>query len=196
VTSEDDLGHFSCIIKIYPDGKLTPKLDAVKIGEYIKAKGPLGSVRYPAPGKFVKQVGRKAPKEVTCKQVNMICGGTGITPMLQLANQMMKDEENIKMAMINANVSDDDRLCFELLEEMRAEATKKGKEFSVFYTLDKAPENWDGGVGYVTADMIAANLFPAGEDTMTCLCGPPPMVKGCKRSLESLGFDSSRVWGF
>lgn len=196
VTSEDDLGHFSCIIKIYPDGKLTPNLDQVKIGEFVQARGPLGMVRYPRPGHLQKKMGKQT-LEMDVRQVNMICGGTGITPMLQIANQIMKDSnDHCKMAIINGNVSSDDMLCHDLLCEMKEEATNRGQEFNVFFTLDKAPENWTGGVGYVTPDMIQANLFPASEDTVTLLCGPPPMVKGCKRSLEGLGFQKDRIIAF
>lgn len=196
VTSDDDLGHFSCVIKIYPDGKMTPKLDELKVGDWVYCRGPLGTIRYPSPGLFVRKIGRKTT-EIPCKQMNMIAGGTGITPMLQVASQIFRDENDFsKVSLIFGNVSDDDMLCYHLIEEMREKAIKKGKEFSVFYTLDKPPPGWTQGSGYVTPEMIAENFFPPGEDTVTLLCGPPPMVKGCKRSLESLGHTKSKILAF
>jgi len=193
VTSDDDLGHFSCIIKIYPDGKMTPKLDELEIGDYVLCRGPLGTIRYSSPGLFVKKVGRKIT-EIPSKQVNMVAGGTGITPMLQVASEIFRDESDFsKMSLIFGNVSDDDMLCYHLIEEMREKAVKKGKEFSVYYTLDKPPPGWTQGSGYVTSSMIEANLFPPGDDTITLLCGPPGLVKGCKKTLEGLGYEKSRV---
>jgi len=67
---------------------------------------------------------------------------------------------------------------------------------NIHYTLDKAPSSWTGGVGYVTPQMMTEQLFPAGEDTVTLLCGPPPMVRGCKRGLESIGFTKDRLFSF
>jgi len=193
VTSDDDLGHFSLIIKIYPDGKLTPNLDKIKIGGYVLCRGPLGTIRYPEPGTFEKRIGKKR-NQFKCKQINMIAGGTGITPMLQVASHVFRDGNDFsKMSLIFGNISDDDMLCYHLIEEMREKAIKKGKEFSVYYTLDKPPPGWTQGSGYVTPKMIEENLFPPSEDTITLLCGPPPMCKGCKRSLEGLGHEKPRV---
>jgi len=194
-SSPDDTGYFDLVIKVYPDGNLTPRLDKLAIGEYILARGPMGIVRYPEPGLVRKEVGRKKI-DLPCKQINFICGGTGVTPILQVATQILKDDKDIKVAIINGNISVDDMLCHDLLETMKDQASRKGHEFSVFYTLDKPPVGWTGGAGYVTADMISKNLFPPSEDTCTLLCGPPPMVRGCKRSLESLGFSKQRVLSF
>jgi len=194
-SSDDDTGYFDLVVKIYPDGNLTPRLDKLEIGDYILARGPLGTIRYPEPGLVRKDFGRKK-HDFKCKQLNFICGGTGVTPILQVATQVLKDNENIKVAIINGNISADDMLCRDLLESMKDQASRKGLEFSVFYTLDKPPADWTGGSGYVTPDMISENLFAPSEDTCTLLCGPPPMVKGCKRSLESLGFSKERIFSF
>lgn len=194
-SSDDDTGYFDLVIKVYPDGNLTPRLDKLAIGDYILARGPHGTIRYPEPGLVQKVYGKKKT-DYPCKQINFICGGTGVTPILQVATQILKDNKGIKVAIINGNVSVDDMLCHDLLETMKDQASRKGHEFSVFYTLDKPPQGWNGGSGYVTADMIANNLFPAGSDTVTMLCGPPPMVRGCKRTLESLGFTKDRIFSF
>lgn len=195
-TSEDDVGFFQCVIKIYDDGRFTPHLDKVKIGEYVEVRGPIGRIRYTDPCTFFKKIGKKQ-QTITGKQLNMICGGTGITPMLQLVNQIMKDnDDHTKMAMIFGNKTEDDMLCFNYIEKVKEEAKAKGKEFSCWYTLDNPPQGWSQGAGFVTADMIREQCFPASEDTVTVLCGPPGMVKGCRKALESLGHEKKQVIPF
>lgn len=194
-STPDDAGFFDLVIKIYPDGNLTPRLDNLSIGDYILCRGPLGIIRYPTPGLLRKEVGRKKT-DIPCKQINFVCGGTGVTPILQVATQILKDDKDIKVAIINGNISVDDMLCHDLLESMKEQATRKGREFSVYYTLDKPPAGWTGGAGYVTPQMMKDNFFSPSEDTVTLLCGPPPMVRGCKRSLDSLGYSKDRVFSF
>jgi len=73
VSSDDDLGHFDLVIKVYEKGKMSQHMDALKIGDTIDVKGPKG--------KFVYKPNMK-------RAIGMIAGGTGITPMLQVINGM------------------------------------------------------------------------------------------------------------
>jgi len=52
VTSDDEKGYFEMVIKIYPNGKMSQHLDHLKIGDYIEARGPLGSIHYDSIGHF------------------------------------------------------------------------------------------------------------------------------------------------
>lgn len=46
-------------------------------------------------GEFKIRADKKSePQTVTAKHVGMIAGGTGITPMLQLIRQVLKDKED------------------------------------------------------------------------------------------------------
>jgi len=195
-TSENDKGFFQCVIKIYNDGRFTPHLDKVKVGDFVEVRGPIGRIRYPAPGTFVKKMGKKT-ETVTTKQLNMICGGTGITPMLQLVNQIMSDSNDLtKISMIFGNKTDDDMLCYDYIEEVKQQAKSKGREFSCWYTLDNPPPGWIQGSGFVSANMISEQCYPPSDDTVTVLCGPPGMVKGCRKALESLGHQKKQVIPF
>jgi len=193
--TEEREGYFDLMIKIYPDGKLTPLLDILEVGDYICGRGPLGMVRYAAPGVFIK---RPKNVEIPCKNINMICGGTGITPMIQVLTEIFENpNDNTACRMIFGNITVDDILCFEEMEELQRKFKKAGKDFKIYYTLDKPPAQWDGGSGYVTPDMMTQQLFPGGKDTVSLLCGPPPMVRGCKNGLmDKLGHEKSRVISF
>jgi len=83
----------------------------------------------------------------------MIAGGTGITPMLQIIRAIIRGRaagDTTEVDLIFANVTPQDILLKEDLDEL----TQQDKKVRVHYVLDKPPEGWTGGVGYVTADMI------------------------------------------
>lgn len=104
----------------------------------MKVKGPKGAMVY-------------TPNMV--KRFGMIAGGTGITPMLQIAKAIARGRatgDTTEVDLIFANVNPEDIL---LKEDLDTLATNDPK-FRVYYVLNNPPEKWDGGVGFVTADMI------------------------------------------
>lgn len=116
VTDNSSVGEFSLVVKIYkanvhpkfPDGgKMSQHLDSLKIGDTIDLKGPKGHMEYLKGGKFnVKPLGK--PKETRqTKQIIMIAGGTGITPMLQILHFIFSNPgvPNVKVNMLFANQS-------------------------------------------------------------------------------------------
>ena len=48
----------------------------------------------------------------------------------------------------------------------------------VHYMLDKPnrKQDWKGGVGYVTEDVVREHLPPPGDGNWILVCGPPPMM--------------------
>lgn len=96
ITSDDDVGYFDLIIKVYfknvhpkfPDGgKITQYLEALSIGDEVDVLGPKGSITYLGHGQFQVEdkVNKKNPPQFReAKTVGMIAGGSGITPMLQV----------------------------------------------------------------------------------------------------------------
>ena len=72
VSSDDSPGHIDFVIKAYvPDGKLSQHLGAMAVGDSIEMKGPINKIKYETNMK---------------KEIGMIAGGTGITPMLQVGD--------------------------------------------------------------------------------------------------------------
>lgn len=80
----------------FPDGgKMSQHLDSLSIGDTIAFRGPSGKLQYSGNGKFSIKKLRKDPAEnITVKKVNMIAGGTGITPMLQLIREILKKSDD------------------------------------------------------------------------------------------------------
>jgi cytochrome-b5 reductase len=113
----------------------------LKIGETVRIKGPRGAMVY-------------TPNMV--RRLGMIAGGTGITPMLQIIRAIVRDrprnggDDRTEVDLIFANVNREDILLKEDLDQLAQE----DPAFRVYYVLNNSPPGWDGGVGFVTPEMI------------------------------------------
>ncbi|CAI6013872.1 unnamed protein product [Clonostachys chloroleuca] len=167
-----DTGVLELVIKVYPDGVLTGNLFAnLKIGDQVQFRGPKGPMRY--------QAG-------LCNKIGMIAGGTGITPMYQLIRAICEDErDTTEISLIFANRSEEDIL---LRSELEGFAARYPRNFKLWFMLDKPPESWDYGKGYLTREVMSERLPSAAPDSKIMLCGPPGLVAASKRALVSLGF--------
>jgi len=129
-----------------------------------------------------------------CRRIGMIAGGTGITPMLQVIRAIVRGRprnggnDRTEVDLIFANVNPDDILLKEDLDTL----AKEDEGFKVYYVLNNPPEKWEGGVGFVSADMIKEKLPAPAADIKIFICGPPPMVGAMKKATESLGYTKAR----
>jgi ferredoxin-nitrite reductase len=190
ISRDADKGFMDLLVKIYDQGALTQKLNAVEIGSTVDFEGPKGLVTYTARGEFSTRnpaTGEIAKK--SCKSIAMIAGGTGITPMLQVIRQIFNDVgDTTRVNVLFANVSSADIL---MKKELDALASAH-KNLTVHYAIDADEPGWTGEVGYVSADMIkkCELLKPSGllnklfgsadgvdEETAVLVCGPPAMVE-------------------
>lgn len=174
-TLNDTLGYFDLVVKVYEKGLISKYLDSLAVGDEIEVQGPSGRFYY---------------EENRCEHMGMLAGGTGITPMYQLIQSILKDSNDpTKLSLIFANISEDDILLRSELETLQKEHPDR---FHLFYCLNNPPEGWTGGVGFVTKEMIEKNLPPPAPTTKICICGPPPMNKAMFGHLESIGFNLSQ----
>ncbi|GAA5988133.1 hypothetical protein JCM10908_002079 [Rhodotorula pacifica] len=175
-SSDDDVGFFDLLIKSYPTGNISKHFGQLKVGDYVDVKGPKGQMRYTPD--YAKNIG-------------MIAGGTGITPMLQLIRAIAKNPlDRTNVALIYANVNESDILLKAELDEL---AAKHPDQFKVYYVLNNPPEGWTGGVGFVTKEMIEEHLPAHAEDHRALLCGPPPMISAMKKHLDALNWPAPRT---
>ena len=179
ISSDKDVGYVDLLIKVYPGGKMSSHVDSLSPGEMLPIRGPKG--------RFVYENG-------SVDSFGMIAGGTGITPMLQIITAVLEDPHDAtKLSLIFANVSVDDILLKDDLDEL---AARHPDQFSVNYVLNNPPDGWDGGVGFVSADMIQAWIPDPDTNTKLLLCGPPPMIKAMKSIGTDLGFAKSQLFSF
>jgi cytochrome-b5 reductase len=156
------------MIKSYPTGNISRAMAVLVPGTTIKVKGPKGQMRY-------------TPNMV--REVGMLAGGTGITPMLQIIRAIMKNEEDkTKVKLLYANVTEADILLREDLEEL---ARKYPEKFELKFVVEKPSTSWSGKVGFITDAMIREFCPSPAKDIKIFICGPPPMVSAMKKHTEA-----------
>ena len=201
ISRRNQKGVAEFVIKSYPprtDGKpggMGNHLRSLKPGDTVKMKGPWKKFSYTA-NEF--------------EEVGMIAGGTGITPMFQILQEILYNEDdNTKVKLLYANKSIDDILIKERLDQLEMDFPGR---FKVTYTVDKAPWWWQmkGETGFVTKGMVGRCIFkPDGKKKRKIfVCGPQPMmnaVSGKKAGrkqgklggcLKQAGFTEDDVYKF
>eukprot|EP00088_Acartia_fossae_P009018 TRINITY_DN14350_c0_g1_i1.p1 TRINITY_DN14350_c0_g1~~TRINITY_DN14350_c0_g1_i1.p1 ORF type:complete len:304 (-),score=60.45 TRINITY_DN14350_c0_g1_i1:291-1202(-) len=205
ISSDDDLGYMDLVIKVYhanvhpkfPDGgKLTQYLESLALGDTIDVRGPSGLLEYAGTGDFLIKPDKKAqPSTVKAKQVSMIAGGTGITPMMQLVRAVFSDpEDKTCLSLLLANQTEEDILLRKELEEVEKEHPDR---FKLWYTLDRPGPDWGYSTGFINAEMIEKALYPPSADNLVLMCGPPPMINfACIPNLEKLGYSADMRFSY
>ncbi|XP_054844004.1 NADH-cytochrome b5 reductase 3-like [Eublepharis macularius] len=197
VSSDDDKGYVDLVIKIYfkgvnpkfPEGgKMSQYLEHLKIGDTVDFRGPSGLLVYKGKGVFAIRPDKKSEPVIKyAKHVGMIAGGTGITPMLQLIREVVKDKDDPTIChLLFANQTEQDILLRPELEEIQAQHSRR---FKLWYTLDRASEDWSYSQGFVNQEMIKDHMPSPADDVLILMCGPPPMIQyACIPNLDKLGY--------
>jgi cytochrome-b5 reductase len=191
--------YFKNIHPKFPEGgKMSQHLESLNIGDTVQIKGPVGRIYYKGCGEFSIRRELKASSPYNpykFKQLGMIAGGSGITPIYQLLQAITSNpEDKTTMSLIYANQSEDDILVREHIEKLAAEFPDKVK---FWYTVDRAQPGWKYSTGYINEDMIREHLPAAGPDTGIFMCGPPPMIKmACIPALEKVGHTENNYFSF
>jgi len=171
ISNNRDLGRLELMIRLYPDGQLSRYLSGIQVGDLVEIRGPKGSMRY---------------RKGMSKRLGMVGGGTGITPLYQLIRAICEDKtDDTEVSLVYANRSEADIMMREQLETFAAQSNG---QFKLHFMLDHPSDKWEGGRGYVNADVLKEHMPPKDDDTKILLCGPPPMVNAIKKGLTSLGF--------
>lgn len=197
VSSDENKGYVDLVVKVYArnmhpkfpnGGKMTQHLDAMRIGETIAFRGPSGKLKYLGAGKFSITRPNQPVQAIRGDLINMIAGGSGITPMLQLIREILDRarETNIRIRLLFANQSEADILLRKELDEV---AERYPDNFKVWYTVDNPTNTWAYGRGFVNSDMIRDHLFAPTTSTIVLMCGPPPMINyACIPNLDTLEY--------
>lgn len=181
------------IVKKYKGGKMSEHVHAMGPGDKLEMKGPIPKYQW------------EANKH---DHIALLAGGTGITPMYQLARQIFKNPaDKTKVTLVFGNISEEDILLKKEFEELEQNFPDR---FRAFYVLDNPPENWQGGKGFINKELISKVAPSSSEENVKLfVCGPPGLVKaisGPKKSpadqgelagiLKELGYTKDQVFKF
>jgi nitrate reductase (NAD(P)H) len=198
ISSNYDVGCVKFVIKAYrpcerfPNGgKMSQYVDSLKIGDMLDFRGPVGEFEYLAEGDFLLD-----GEECHGSRFNMVAGGTGITPCMQIAAEILRHpNDNTQMSLIFAAREEGDLLMRSTLDEWAAMFPNK---FRVHYILsDSWPSDWKYSTGFVDRKLFDEQFFGAGDDVYNLMCGPPIMLdRGCTPNLTALGHKKSNIFSF
>jgi cytochrome-b5 reductase len=193
-SDEDAAGHLDLIVKKYPNGPMSTHLHDMAVGQRLDFKGPFPKYSW---------------TENKHDSIALIAGGTGITPMYQLIRAIFSNpNDKTHVSLVFGNISEEDIL---LKHELGAIENEYPNRFKAFYVLDKAPESWQGGTGFITKELLQKVLPDPekGDKVKVFVCGPPGLYKaisGGKKSpqdqgdlsgiLRDLGYSKDQVYKF
>lgn len=120
ITLDDTKGYFELLVKTYPSGNASRYLDSLQLGQKARFKGPKGKFLY---------------SRNMARELGMIAGGTGITPIMQVIKAVLRDpEDKTKMSLVFGNLTEDDIL---LYDELRELAARNPDRFRVFFVVNE-----------------------------------------------------------
>jgi cytochrome-b5 reductase len=181
-------GRMVFAVKGYEQGTLSKCLTNLQAGDTVEMKGFLPKFAY---------------KANNTKNLVLLAGGSGITPMIQLALQILGDpEDRTQLTLIYANHTEGDIMLAHVLP-----AIAQHEQLTVHHVISKPSPHWKGASGRITQE-IAENLMPpASNSTYVCVCGPPGFyetVSGPKGPnytqgevggiLKNMGFSADQVY--
>jgi cytochrome-b5 reductase len=168
-------------VKSYAQGNMSRHLASLQAGDSIEMQGPFL--------KFPYQANKTS-------NIVLLAGGTGITPMYQIATKAQENkDDNTKVIIINCNHTENDVLMTRPEEQSALNLHGKTVTFHNIIT--------QGSGSRLTQEQLGA-LIPA--DSFVCICGPPSFYnticgpKGpnftqgdCSGYLAALGFTSNLI---
>lgn len=181
------------LVKKYEGGPMSTHLHDMAPGQRLDFKGPLP--KYPW----------SANKH---NHIALVAGGTGITPMYQLARAIFSNpDDKTKVTLVFGNIGEEDVL---LKQEFADLENTYPQRFRAFYVLEKPPKEWAGNKGYINKELLKTVLPEAKTDNIKVfVCGPPGLMKaisGPKVSpqdqgeltgvLAELGYSKDQVYKF
>jgi cytochrome-b5 reductase len=185
------IGKFDLLVKVYPEGKMSRYLANLPLGGSVDFKhiGFNVKIQYP----FNK------------KKVGILCGGTGVAPMIQALHAVLGTPgDPTLVSMLYGSKCRNDILAQELLDSW---ASTSGGRLAVTHVLSQEPSgsSWKGARGHIDEDLIKSTIPSPDEDCIIFVCGPPGMYeslcgpraeKDLSGVLAKMGYSSDQVYKF
>ncbi|KUJ09955.1 ferredoxin reductase-like protein [Mollisia scopiformis] len=180
-------GFIDLAVKRYPKGKASNHIHSLSPGDTLFFLGSIRAYSW-KPNEF--------------KNITLIAGGAGITPMYQLIRGIFRNpEENTNVTLVFGINNDRDALFKDEFAEMEK---KFPGRFKVIYTVSNPDEGSPFPKGYVTKELLSKVMAGSKERSeKVFVCGPPAMeasLTGSRRGpggiLSELGFRKDQVFKF
>jgi sulfhydrogenase subunit gamma (sulfur reductase) len=149
-------------------GHVTHTLHALKVGDPVGVRGPLGNW-FPM-------------DEIKGHNVVILGGGIGGAPLRPVIQTILDNRSDYGHLTILWAARGPDLLVFtDEYDEWRSTP-----DTEIHLTVDRGDENWTGNVGLIT--QLLEQVNPSPDNAVTITCGPPIMIHFVTLTLKKLGF--------
>ncbi|KAH6638386.1 oxidoreductase NAD-binding domain-containing protein [Boeremia exigua] len=179
-------GALDLLVKRYPHGKQSTHLHSLQPGDSVLFAAAIPGYNW---------------KPNNAAHVTLIAGGSGITPIYQLAQGILDNrEDKTSVTLVYAANTDDDIL---LKKELDAFYSKFPSRFKAVYVVSQPAEGSMARKGRVTKQLLEdATQGVSNSESMVFVCGPPAMEKALlgdrntEGILMELGYEKNQVHSF
>jgi len=173
------------MVKKYPNGKASTHIHSLIPGDTLT---------------FATALKGHAWTPNQARQVYLIAGGAGITPIYQLAQGILNNPaDKTKISLVFGVNTEQDLLLREEFEEFKSRFPDR---FDYVYTVSHPEGSGEGyRKGYVTEELLRG-LVKVDGDAKVFVCGPPAMEdslvgpRGSAGILARLGFEKGQIIKF
>lgn len=158
VSTNAEIGSFTLLVKVYPDGLMSSFLGAMAVGESVLATHTDKNVKEQYP------FGRS--------EVAMIAGGTGITPMLQALQALLGNStDTTRVTLLYSNKRESDIIARSTLQKWLGGWHDR---LRIVHTLTREPtgSSWTGRRGRIDQRLIQEWVPPPSASVLVFVCGP------------------------
>jgi sulfite reductase subunit B len=155
-------------------GRLTNFLHKISKDTILGIRGPYGN-GYPV-------------EEFEGKEILIVAGGVGLAPLRSLLLSLFSKLERYRKILLCYGA----RTPKDILYKNEIPQWQKKKKIDIKLTVDTGDETWKGNVGLVTS--ILKDLPLNLNNSVSCVCGPPVMMKFTTLKLLDLGFKPNQIY--
>lgn len=119
----------------------------------------------------------------------MVAGGVGITPLVSLAETVLRAERASRVTLLCGHRREDEIIFRRRLETLAHEFAPR---LVVRHALDEAPGRWDGMRGALDGAQVLQAIGTEGVEAWF-VCGPEPMMQSVCAALAASGVPGERI---
>ncbi|CAN9113174.1 unnamed protein product [Alternaria alternata] len=185
ITSPDNPGVVDLLVKRYPGGKQSTHLHSLAVGEKLFVVAAIPGFSW---------------KPNLTSHVILIAGGSGITPVFQLMQGILRNPEDKTSTTLILGSKDNDGLL--LKSELDQVAKDYPARVKASYTVSHLIEGSTTREGHIDKEFLETILPHRDQENHVFVCGPPSMemfLVGKRNTpgiLEQLGFKKNYIHTF
>ncbi len=155
-------------------GDWTDQIKTIQKGDRVWVHGPFGRFSHVL--------------ESDEKELIMIAGGIGITPMLSMLQALSDKKDQRRITLLWSNRSAEYEFNDDGFEAMAGRLPNL--TYIPVFTDKEEPND---RFGRLNSDRLKALLTGSSKDALIFLCGPPPMIRQIRRHLVFMGFPANAI---